>query len=88
MAHSFIELDKPVVAVISLLVFCDCGFHSVCPLMDKDKKLMQVSCWERLTEGELGLVLMGRATLSKSLIQFSVDGLGYVPFLLFDLRPN
>ena len=26
--------------------------------------------------------------LSKSLIQFSVDGLGCVPFLLFDLRPN
>ena len=26
------------------------------------------------TEGKLGLVLMGRAMLSKSLIQFSVDG--------------
>ena len=26
--------------------------------------------------------------LSKSLIQFSVEGRGYVPFLLFDLRPN
>ena len=26
--------------------------------------------------------------LSKSLIQFSVDGWGYVPSLLFDLRPN
>ena len=32
--------------------------------MDKDKKLMQVSCWERLTEGELGLALMGGAMLS------------------------
>ena len=31
---------------------------------------------------------MGRAMLSKSLIQFSVDGQGYVPSLLFDLRPN
>ena len=31
---------------------------------------------------------MGRAMLSKSLIQFSVDGWGCVPFLLFDLRPN
>ena len=29
-----------------------------------------------------------RAMLSKSLIQFSVDGQGYVPSLLFDLRPN
>ena len=30
---------------------------------------------------------MGTSMLSKSLIQFSVDGLGYVPSLLFDLRP-
>ena len=28
MAHSFTELDKAVVSV--WLVFCDCGFHSVC----------------------------------------------------------
>ena len=34
------------------LVFCDCGFHSVCPLMEKDKRLMEASWWERLTEGE------------------------------------
>ena len=45
------------------LVFCDCGFHSVCPLM-------------------------GRAILSKSSIQFSVEGQGCVSSLLFDLRPN
>ena len=38
--------------------------------------------------GELGLVLMGVAMLSKYLIQFSVDGRGCVPSLLFDLRPN
>ena len=38
--------------------------------------------------GKLGLVLIGRAMLSKSLIQFSVDGQGCVPSLLFDLRPN
>ena len=31
---------------------------------------------------------MGRAMLSKSLIQFSVDGWGCVPSLLFDLRPD
>ena len=36
----------------------------------------------------MGLVLMGRAMLSKSLIQFSVDGWGCVSSLLFDLRPN
>ena len=38
--------------------------------------------------GKLGLVLMGGGMLSKSLIQFSVDGQGCVPSLLFDLRPN
>ena len=31
---------------------------------------------------------MGRGMLSKSLIQFSVDGWGCVPSLLFDLRQN
>ena len=39
-------------------------------------------------KGKLGLVLMGRAMISKSLIQFSVDGWGCVPSLLFDLRLN
>ena len=43
MAHSFIELDKAVVHVIRLVVFCDCGFHSVCPLMEKDKRLLEAS---------------------------------------------
>ena len=36
------------------LVFCDCGFHSFCRLMDKDKRFMEASWWERLTEGETG----------------------------------
>ena len=43
MVHSFIELDKAVVHVISLLVFCDCGCHSICPLTDKDKRVMEAS---------------------------------------------
>ena len=38
--------------------------------------------------GKLGLVLMGGAMFSKSLIQFSVDGQGCVSSLLFDLRSN
>ena len=37
---------------------------------------------------KLDLLLNGQGMLSKSLIQFSVDGRGYVPSLLFDLRPN
>ena len=48
-AQSFIELDKAVIHVISLLVFCDCGFHSVGPLMDKGKRFMEASLWEKLT---------------------------------------
>ena len=70
------------------LVFCDCRFNSFCPLMEKDKRLMEASCWEILTGGKLGLVLMDEAMLSTSLIQFSVDGWGCIPSLLFDRRPN
>ena len=36
----------------------------------------------------MGLIVMGGAMLSKSLIQFSVGGWGCVPSLLFDLRLN
>ena len=57
-------------------IFCDCGFHSLCPLTDKDKRFTEASRWERLTGGETGSVLMDKAILSKSLIQFSVDGQG------------
>ena len=69
-------------------VFCDCGFHSFCPLMDKDKSLVEASWWERLMWDKLGLVLVGKAMPSKCLIQFSVDGWGCIPSLLFGLRPN
>ena len=70
------------------LIFCDCGFQSVCPLRDKDKRLKKFPDGRDWLWGKLGLVLMGGATLSKSFIQFSVDGLDYVPSLLSDLRPN
>ena len=56
--------------------------------MEKCKRLMEASCWEILTGGKLGLVLMDEAMLSTSLIQFSVDGRGCVLSLLFDPRPN
>ena len=70
------------------LAVCVCGFHSVCP---KDKRLMDASWWERLSVGETGSCSDCRdcrTMLSKPLIQFSVDGRGCVPALLFDLRPN
>ena len=62
--------------------------------------ILSALCWKRIRDlwklpdgwdwlrGKLGLVLMDGAMLSKSLIQFSVDGQGGVPSLLFDLRPN
>ena len=48
------------------LVFCDCSFHSVCPMTNKDKRHMEASWWERLW-GKLSLVLMGGAMLSRAL---------------------
>ena len=59
--------------------------------MDKVKRLMEASCWKRLTVGETGSYsdgLMGRDMFSKSLTQFSADGQGCVPSLLLDGRPN
>ena len=49
MAHSFMELDKAWSMWAVWLVFSNCGFQSVCPLMDKDKRLMEASWWESLT---------------------------------------
>ena len=46
--------------------------------MEEEKNLMEASWWEKLS-----LVLMGRAMLSKTLVQFSIDGWGCVPSLLF-----
>ena len=54
------------------------------------KHWIRLSNWTELNWlwEKLGLVLIGRAVLSKSLIQFSVDRQGCVPSLLFDLRPK
>ena len=38
--------------------------------MDEDKRFVEASWWEGLALAELGLVLVGKAMLSKSLIQF------------------
>ena len=68
------------------LVFSDCGFHSLWWIRIRGLwKLPDGRDWLRR---KLGLVLMGGAMLSKSLIQFSIDGWDCVPSLLFDLRPN
>ena len=52
MAHSFIELDKLWSMWSDWLVFCDRGFHSVCSLMERDKRLMEASWWVRVTKGK------------------------------------
>ena len=64
------------------LALSDCGFQSICPLI-------RIKILWKLPDGRdwLGLVLMGGAMLSKSLIQFPVERWGCVPSL-FDLRPN
>ena len=55
--------------------------------MEKDKRLMEASRWERLTEscsdGQGHAQFSSIQLLSKSLIEFSVDGRGCVPSLLF-----
>ena len=56
------------------LVFCDCGFHSVCPLMEEDKRLMEASDGRDWLRGKLGLILRGGSMLRKSLIQSSDNG--------------
>ena len=52
--------------------------------MDKDKRQWKLPNGRDWLWGNLGLVLMSGAMFSKSFIQFSVDGWGYVP----SLRPN
>ena len=44
------------------LVFCDCGFHSVCPLMEKNKRLIEASWIEKLTKGQFTEELYKRTT--------------------------
>ena len=60
------------------LVFCNCGFHSVCPLRDKDKRLMEAFWWKRLTVGESGSCSNGptKVLLVKAMV-FPVVMYGY-----------
>ena len=49
--------------------------------MDEDKRLVEASGWEGLAMGKTGSCLGGKAMVSKSLVQFSVDGWGCVSSL-------
>ena len=52
------------------LVSCDCGFHSLCPLMDEDKRLVEASWWEGLAGGKTGSYSSEQGMLSKLLTNF------------------
>ena len=83
MAHSFIELDKAVVHVISLIHFLWLWFFILSVLwVIRIRGLWKHNGRDWLW-GKLVLFLMGGAMLSKFLIQFSVDGWGCVLSLLF-----
>ena len=47
------------------LVFCDCGFHSVYPVMDEDRGLWKLPDQRDWLCGKLGLVLVGKAMLPR-----------------------
>ena len=74
MALSFIELDKAVVHVIRLVSFLWLWFSVYLPSWRRIRGLWKFPDGRDWQRGKQGLVLMGGATLSKSLIQFSVDG--------------
>ena len=87
MVHSFVELDMAVDHVIRLVSFLWLWF-SVCRLMGRIRGLWKLPDGRDWLKEKLGFVLMRGAMLRKSLNQFSVEGWGCVPSLLFDLRPN
>ena len=79
---SFIESDKAVIHVIRLVSFLWLWFLFCLPSWwIRIRGLWELPDGKDWLWGNLGLVLMGRAMLSKSLIQFSVDGWGCVPSL-------
>ena len=43
-----------------ILVFCGCGFYSICSLMEKDKRTVQASWWEGLAVGKTGSCSAGQ----------------------------
>ena len=92
MAHSFIELHKNVIPVIILAHFLwlwlsfwrpwDCSLaSSVCPQWMRIRGLCKLPGGRGRLWGKLGLVLVYRAMISKSLVQFSLGRWGCAPSL-------
>ena len=82
MVHSFIELDKAVVHVVSFISFLIVVFILSTLWWIRIRGLWKLPDRRDWLRGILGLVLMA-PMLSKSLIQISVDRWGCVPSLLF-----
>ena len=80
MAHSFIKLHKTVIHVIILASFL-CLWFSSCALWWMRRGLWKLPDGRDWLWEKLGLAVVGKAMLSKSLIQFSTDGCGCVPSL-------
>ena len=75
--------------LLSVVWFCSscCGIgallgSSVCSLMDEAKGLCKFLDGRAWQWEKLGLALVGRALLSKTLIQLSADGWGCTPSLV------
>ena len=88
MSHSFIELGKVWSMWSDWFIFCHCGFHSVCLLRDKDKKLMETSWWKRLTVGETWSCSDGQGHAQSIFNPIFCWWVGLCSLLLFDLRSN
>ena len=56
LSHPYMTTGKTIALTIRTfwLIFCNYCIHSVCPLMNKDKKLVESSCREGLAVGESG----------------------------------
>ena len=70
------------------LVFYCGGFHSGCSLMDKKKRFMEASWWERLTDGKTGSCSDGQGHAQSNFNPVFCWWAGCVPSLLSGLRPN
>ena len=74
MAHSFTELDMAVAYLIRLVSFLWLWFSFCLPSDGEGWGLWKLPDGRDWLREKLGLVLLAGAMLSKSLIQFSVDG--------------
>ena len=67
-AHCFLELNKAMIHMMILISFWWLCFHSVYPLMDEDKSLLQASWCKGQAMEKTGSCSCARAMLSKYLI--------------------